>query len=224
MKSLSSQLSRVRSDPVVARAAPFALFIVLVIVSSKIESQWLVVCRALLIALLLLWFWRNYQELAAPFSMRAAHWLLAVGAGFAVFVVWIGLDQDWAVLSRGKGFAPVLPDGTTDWVWGIARLLGFTLIVPVMEELFWRSLVLRWIDRHDFMSLAPRDVSWRAFLITTALFAVEHERWFAGAVAGAAYNWLYIRTGSLWAPVVAHVVTNGVLGIWILHTGRWEFW
>ncbi len=192
--------------------------------SSKIESQWLAVLRAPLVALLLIWFWPSYRELAVPIAMGYAKWVLALAVGFLVFVVWVGMDQDWALFSRTKGFTPVLPDGSTDWVWGIARLLGFALIVPVMEELFWRSLVLRWIDRHDFMGLSPRDVSWRAFLITTALFAVEHERWFAGAIAGAAYNWLYIRTGNLWVPVAAHAVTNGVLGIWVLYTGRWEFW
>ncbi len=221
---LASRISRIRADPVIARAAPFALFIVLVMLSSKLESQWLVVLRALLVALMLIWFWRSYRELAVPRAVGYVHWLLALVVGFLVFVVWVGVDQDWAVFSRSKGFTPVSPDGGTDWAWGIARLLGFALVVPVMEELFWRSLVLRWIDRHDFQSLAPRDVSWRAFLITTALFAVEHERWFAGAVAGAAYNWLYIRTGNLWVPVAAHAVTNGVLGIWVLYTGRWEFW
>ena len=61
-------------------------------------------------------------------------------------------------------------------------------------------------------------------MITTALFAFEHDRWFAGALAGAAYNWLYMRSGNLWVPIVAHAVTNGVLGLWVLQTGRWEFW
>lgn len=224
MESLASRIARIRSDPVISRAAPFALFILLVILASRIDSPWIVVCRAPLVALLLIWFWRNYRELATPSLVRPANWFMALAGGLAVFVVWIGFDQDWAVLSRGKGFAPVLPDGGVDWAWAIARLLGFALVVPVMEELFWRSLVLRWIDRHDFLSMPPKDVSWRAFLITTALFAVEHERWFAGAIAGATYNWLYIRTGNLWVPVAAHVVTNGVLGIWIICTGRWEFW
>lgn len=221
---VAAWLLRIRSDPVVSRAAPFALFIMLVMLSSKVDANWLVVCRPILILLLLAWFWRNYGELISPVPVRGSEWVLSVGIGVVVFVIWVGFDQDWAVLSRTKGFSPVLPDGGTDWVWGIARLLGFALVVPVMEELFWRSLVLRWIDRHDFLSQPARDASWRAILITTALFAIEHERWFAGAIAGAAYNWLYIRTGNLWVPVVAHTVTNGVLGIWILCTGRWEFW
>jgi hypothetical protein len=25
-------------------------------------------------------------------------------------------------------------------------------------------------------------------------------------------------------PIAAHVVTNAVLGVWILHTQNWQFW
>jgi CAAX prenyl protease-like protein len=64
----------------------------------------------------------------------------------------------------------------------------------------------------------------RAFLITTVLFSLEHDRWLAGALAGALYNWLYMRSGNLWVPIAAHGVTNAVLGVWILHTRNWQFW
>jgi CAAX prenyl protease-like protein len=226
---------RWRDDPVVARAAPFLLFIGLLMLGSALPeatgvlgldlpASWLVVGRGAIVALVLLWFWRAYSELRRPIPARPADWLLAVGGGIAVFLVWIAIDQDWAVLSRPAGYQPLLADGSIDWVQAIARLAGFALVVPVMEELFWRSLVLRWIERHDFLTLAPREVGWRAFAITTALFALEHDRWLAGAIAGATYNWLYMRSGNLWVPILAHAVTNGVLGLWVLHTGRWEFW
>ena len=224
-----------RDDPVIARAAPFLLFIAFLILGSalpglvtvldfNVPTSWLVVARGATIGLVLLWFWRGYAELRRPSPARPADWTLGVVVGVAVFLAWISLDQDWAVLSRSDGYRPLLADGSVDWVQALARLAGFSLVVPVMEELFWRSLVLRWIERHDFQSLAPREVGWRAFVITTALFALEHDRWFAGALAGAAYNWLYMRSGNLWVPIVAHAVTNGVLGIWVLQTGSWEFW
>jgi CAAX prenyl protease-like protein len=186
--------------------------------------QWLVVGRAAVIGLVLLWFWRGYDELRLPKPAQPADWLLAVAFGGAVFLAWIVLDQDWAVLSRPTGYVPLAEDGSIDLVHAVARLAGLALVVPVMEELFWRSLVLRWIERHDFQSVAPREVGWRAFAITTALFALEHERWLAGALAGATYNWLYMRSGNLWVSIVAHMVTNGILGLWVLQTGNWEFW
>lgn len=226
---------RFRDDPLIARAAPFLLFIGFLMLGSALPAQlpvqgthlhttWLVVVRGALIAMLLLWFWRGYTELRQPETVRPADWALGLAGGIAVFLAWIALDQDWAVLSRSAGYQPLRDDGSVDWVQALARLAGFSLVIPVMEELFWRSLVLRWIEKHDFMSVAPREVGWRAFAITTALFAIEHDRWLAGAVAGAAYNWLYMRSGNLWVPILAHAVTNGVLGLWVLHTGNWEFW
>ena len=228
-------MGRFRDDPVIARAAPFLLFIAFLILGSALPgviavlgldlpTSWLVVARNVVVGLVLLWFWRGYTELRRPAPAQPADWVLGVAVGIAVFFAWIAIDQDWAVLSRPAGYRPLLAEGGVDWVQALARLAGFALVVPVMEELFWRSLVLRWIERHDFQSLAPREVGWRAFLITTALFAVEHDRWLAGAIAGVAYNWLYMRSGNLWVPIVAHAVTNGVLGLWVLQTGRWEFW
>ncbi len=219
-------MGRFRDDPIIARAAPFLLFVVLLVLASTLASYsaWIVLARGALIALVLAWFWRGYSELRNPPPVHPAHWLVAVLAGIAVFLAWIGFDQEWAVLSRSPGFTPLRLDGGTDWATALVRLAGFALVVPVMEELFWRSLVLRWIERHEFLSVAPRSVGIRAFVITTALFALEHDRWFAGAIAGMVYNGLYMRSGNLWVPIVAHAVTNGVLGLWVLQTGRWEFW
>lgn len=232
---MPSRISRWRSDPAIARCGPFALFIALIVLGSHLSpflgergasdaASWLVVARGAIVALALAWFWPAYSELRKPSPAAAADWLLAALGGFAVFLVWIGLDQEWAVLSRSVGFIPHDPEGGTDWFKALARLAGFALVVPVMEELFWRSFLLRWLERHDFLSVAPRLVGMRAFLITTVLFSLEHDRWLAGAVAGALYNWLYMRSGNLWVPIAAHAVTNAVLGVWILHTQNWQFW
>jgi CAAX prenyl protease-like protein len=227
----------IRDNPVIARSAPFLLFVGFLVLGSLLpdaaagqgavtaSSSWLVVGRGAAVALALAWFWRGYGELRSTAPAHPAHWLVAVLAGLVAFLVWISLDQGWAVLSDGRrGFAPVLPDGGTDWPKALARLAGFALVVPVMEELFWRSLLLRWIERHEFLAVDPRRIGTRAFVITTVLFAVEHDRWFAGAVAGALYNWLYMRSGNLWVAILAHAVSNAALGVWILQTRQWQFW
>jgi CAAX prenyl protease-like protein len=227
-------LKRIRNDPVIARAAPFALFIALIVLASALRPSagsepaeeaaiWLAIVRGFVVALVLSWFWPAYRELREPVPAPWRSGLLAVLTGLGVFFAWIYFDDDWAVLSRSPGMDFLGPEGV-QWPKALARLVGFAIVVPVMEELFWRSLVLRWIVRHDFMAVDPRRVTAVAFLVTTALFALEHSRWFAGAIAGAAYNAIYMRTGNLWAPILAHAITNASLGAWILYTHNWQYW
>jgi len=93
-----------------------------------------------------------------------------------------------------------------------------------MEELFWRSFVMRWIDNPRFQEILPGAVTLKALLVSSIVFGFEHNEWFAGVLAGLAYGWLYRLTGNLWAPVVSHGLTNALLGIWVLYTGAWHYW
>ena len=217
-------LTDARADPVLARCAPFAVFIAMLMLHSAFPSSWLAALRGVLVGIVLLWFWRAYGELAKPQAVRANDWLLAAAVGAGVFVVWIGLGQGWAVSGERAGFNPTLPGGGIDWPLALLRLAGLAVVVPIMEELFWRSFLMRWIRQGDFLSLAPRDAGWKAIAITTVLFALEHNQWLAGGIAGLAYAWLYVRTANLWIPIAAHIITNGALGIWILTTASWQFW
>ena len=56
-----------------------------------------------------------------------------------------------------------------------------------------------------------------------ALFAVEHDRWLVGAIAGILYGWLALRKGLL-SEIIAHVTTKLALGLYVLETGNWQFW
>jgi CAAX protease family protein len=208
------------SHPAFPRVAPFALFIAFLAAQSLAgsDSPWLVVGRGIAAAVLLALFWPRYVELRGQRS-PTKEWLIAVVVGLAVFVAWIHLDHPWLAFSNGAGFDP-----RGDWVLAGLRLATLALVVPVMEELFWRSFLLRWIDSPDFLAMDPRRASWRAFALSSALFASEHSLWFAGLLAGAAYAWMYRRTGNLWIPIVSHSVTNGTLGLWILASGNWSYW
>ena len=104
------------------------------------------------------------------------------------------------------------------------RGMGSMLIVPVMEELFWRSFLMRWLDRRDFRSLEPQAISWRAVALSTMPFALEHAELFAGAVAGLAYALLYRYFGRIWPAIIAHGVSNLGLGLWIMATRQWNYW
>jgi CAAX prenyl protease-like protein len=98
------------------------------------------------------------------------------------------------------------------------------VVVPIAEELFWRSFLMRWVQQPDFLGLAPGAVGLRAIAISSVLFALEHTQWLAGLIAGVVYAWIYTCTGKLWAAIVSHAVTNTMLGAWILMTRDWRFW
>lgn len=218
-------------SPATVRSVPFALYIALLALTPLVQkllpgwdSRWLYAVQIGAVMVALAVFSRSYVELFAGVAVRARDWALTVGVGIVVFIAWINLDLPWATLGETQGFAPTRGDGTLNWALVAVRIFGAAAVVPIMEELFWRSFILRWIDRSDFLRLAPAMVSLRALLISSLLFGVEHDLWFAGLLAGLAYAWLYVRSGSLWVPVVAHALTNLLLGLWVVQTNHWKFW
>lgn len=218
-------------SPAIARSVPFALYIAFLVLAPLVQkilpgwdSRWFYAVQIGAVMVALAVFSRSYVELFAGVAVRARDWALAIGVGIVVFIAWINLDLPWATLGKTQGFAPMRGDGTLNWALVAVRIFGAAAVVPIMEELFWRSFILRWIDRSDFLRLAPAMVSLRALLISSLLFGVEHDLWFAGLLAGLAYAWLYVRSGSLWVPVLAHALTNLLLGLWVVQTNQWKFW
>jgi len=97
-------------------------------------------------------------------------------------------------------------------------------IVPVMEEVFWRGFLARYLLADDFRN-APQGVfTPLSFLMVTLAFASVHPEILAAIAWGTMINLLYRRTANLWACVVMHAVTNGLLGGYILATGNWHLW
>jgi hypothetical protein len=213
-----------------ARILPFGAYIFFIILGDMLERagmpradlRWLYPVQVGAVALLLAVFWRQYHELRTPLP-NAARLLVSVGVGILVLVLWINLDAPWMTVGTSAGYDP-RTDGHIDWVLVVIRVLGAALVVPVMEELFWRSFVLRWTESADFEALDPARAGLKGFLVSTVLFGFEHSLWLAGIVAGAAYAFLYMRHRNLWSAVIAHAVTNGLLGAYVLATGSWTFW
>ena len=229
---VAAAIQRRMLRPTWVRALPFAIYLGFLVVAAALPAmsaadvRWLYPVKVGLVAVALLVLWPRFEELSMPrLTPREGLWALAIG--IAVFVVWTNLELSWASLTADNeagGFYPVGGDGRIDWLLAGIRIAGAALVVPVMEELFWRSLVMRWLDRQEFLKLNPRDVSWRALLASSVVFGLEHDLWLAGIIAGLAYGELYRRSGNLWAPIFAHGVTNGLLGAWVLWSGQWHYW
>lgn len=191
--------------------------------TSLFDARLIYPCKVLSVALLLLVFRGCYEELA-KFSMQLRDVLWSVGVGGGVFLLWINLDHGWMSLGQSTGYDPRNLSGAIDWSLALPRLMGATLVVPIMEELFWHSFMMRWIDYPEFLKVSPVRIGLRALLISSVMFGLGHNLWLAGIIAGLAYGWLYVKSQSLWTPVLAHVTTNGLLGLWVLQTGQWSFW
>jgi CAAX prenyl protease-like protein len=171
------------------------------------------------------WWWREYGELSVQLWPSWREVGLAVGVGLLVFAVWIQLDAPWMKLASPTAtFIPLDAQGGVIWPLVVVRLIGAALLVPVMEELFWRSFLMRWFQHETFEGVVPQQVGLRAIVLTTFVFMLAHTLWLAAILAGLAYAWLYRRSGKLWVPVIAHGVTNGALGVWVVATGNWAFW
>ena len=215
------------------RIAPFALFMALVALRGAapedgawgFDPRWIYGLTVLAIGGLLACFWREYGELARQNRPDGREALLAVGVGVAVFVLWIQLDASWMTLGEpSAAFVPLDAAGRLDWPLVAVRWIGAALLVPLVEELFWRSFLMRWIEQPTFEGVDPQRVGLKAIVLSTFVFMLAHTLWLAAVIAGLAYAWLYVRSGKLWLPVIAHAVTNGVLGAWVVATGNWQFW
>lgn len=227
--------SWLRSDAFL-RILPFAIFMVFVAASSylpppvpvapgEFDTRWVYGARAILVGVVLLLLWPRFVELRSGPPLRLADWALALSSGIAVLIVWVLLDTGWVTLTLAPGFDPrSFGSEAIDWPITVLRLLGLAVVVPVIEELFWRSFIMRWLEKPAFLQVDPATVGMRALLISSVLFALEHSQWLAGFIAGVVYGWIYMRTGKLWVPIIAHAVTNGLLGAYILYTQDWRFW
>lgn len=209
------------------RIAPFAAFMALLALrgAAPFDARWLYGVTVLVVGGLLVWWWREYGELARQNLPLPRDLALSVAVGAAVFGLWIVLDAPWMTLGEpAAAFVPLNAHGELDWPLVAVRWVGAALVVPVMEELFWRSFLMRWVERPQWETVSPQRVGLRAVVLSTFVFMLAHTLWLAAIVAGLAYAWLYVRTGTLWAPVIAHAVTNGVLGAWVVATRQWQFW
>jgi len=217
------------SPQVLAYAGPFACYLCFLALRSLVhpgadfDARWIYGIQVTAVSLLLLGFRNFYTELrVSPPGWTV--WAWSVLCGVAVFIIWINLDQPWMKLGATPGYSPVRADGRVDVLMAAIRIGGAALVVPLMEEIFWRSFVMRWMVDRDFRAVNPRRITWVPLLMVSLVFGAEHELWLAGVIAGLIYGYLYVRSGSLWAPILAHAVTNGLLGAWVLAFARWEYW
>jgi CAAX prenyl protease-like protein len=166
--------------------------------------------------------WRDLRPMPSALGLA-----LAVVAGFVVFALWVGLDPYYPplhFLGTRTGFDPATLAPAWKWPFIIIRFAGLVLLVPLIEELFWRSFLIRWLINPDFTKVPIGQVTPMAAGVTSAVFALAHPEWLPALLTGLLWAWLLHYTRSLSACVLSHAVANLALGIYVLTTGDWKYW
>lgn len=168
--------------------------------------------------------WCDLRPIPGPGTLA-----LGVSVGLGVTAAWVGLDGLYPALpflgGTRAGFDPdVLPTAARVGFLAV-RLYGLVLVVPMFEELFWRSFGIRYVIDPDFARVPIGRVTPTAAVATSVVFAIAHPvEWLPALLTGLAWAWLVHRTKSLAACVVSHAVANLGLGIYVLTTRAWKFW
>jgi len=213
-------------NPTVAYIAPFVIYVGMFAIPLRPEVLHPIRFVIVLAAILLV---------SRPFlSLKPSHTLGSITIGIAVFLIWIGPDllfgyrHFWLFENplMGKAASSLDPALRHDYFFLTIRVLSSMALVPILEELFWRGWLMRWlINNRDFLKVPLGTYQVSAFWIVALLFASEHGAyWEVGLLAGIIYNWWIIRTKNLADCILAHAVTNGTLAAYVLSSGQWQYW
>jgi len=227
------------NSPTFTRVAPFVAFMGFIAIEEGLRYllshqvvdfdptllYWLYIPKAALTGLILLIFWKKYSEINARDLQSFRNWLLSVGSGVLVFFLWINMDWTLGSQNSPAGFNPdIFSSEGVRWLMIAVRVSGAVIIVPIMEELFWRSFLLRYLIDSDFTKVAIGRYSLFSFLAVAILFGLEHHYVFAGIMAGVIFNGIYYYTRSIAHCIISHAVANLCLAYYVLSTGYWQFW
>jgi hypothetical protein len=192
---------------------------------DEMLRNWLYLPKAAAAGILLIIFRRHYLELDLHELLRPRSLLLSLAAGITISLLWINMD--WTLSSQivPKGFDPAtFQEGPTRTFMIGLRCFGAIIIVPIMEELFWRSFLLRYLIDRDFMTVTIGRLTWFSVVATCLLFGLEHHYFFAGVMAGIIFSLVYSLTKSIVHCIFCHAVANLCLAIYVLNTAQWRYW
>ena len=225
---------QLETSPILPRVVPFAVFIILTFCQDQFGEAgryWIYLGKTLAGG------WLVWSVRAFIAELRWALSWEAMLVGIGVFVMWVGLDDLLVKLGLPNSYPklkmsaaawnPTAAFGQGSllaWFFIVVRVIGSTLIVPPLEEVFFRSFVYRYLIRADFLSVPLGQFALRPFVITALVFGFEHREWLAGILCGFAYQGLVLRKQRLGDAITAHAVTNLLLGLWVVGKPAWHFW
>jgi CAAX prenyl protease-like protein len=217
----------IRASPIHARVVPYIIILVLTFVQDGFAGNaryWLYLVKMLAG----IWCIREMRGLVP--EIRWAFSWEAVVAGIGVCVIWIGLDPYYPkiefLFKAGNPWNPFKQFGAASamgWFFVAVRTIGSALVVPPIEEAFYRSFLYRYFIRLDFQSLPLNHLHWLSLVVTSLLFGLAHYQWLGGLLCGLVFQFLVLRKNRLGAAMTAHAITNFLLAVWVVWKGDWKF-
>lgn len=227
------------SSPLFARCAPFVAYMAFIALEQGLRTGaekgfipvaetyllYLYPLKIMVVAALLVYCLKRCDEVRIGDFRNLPATAASIAAGIVVFLLWINMDWTFGATGAPPGYDPYRVQDAGSRAALIAfRIVGASVVVPLMEELFWRSFLLRYLIRNDFTTVAVGTFTWGSFAAVAVLFGLEHHYVIAGVMAGIAYNLLAVSTRSIAQCILSHGVTNLILGLYVLSTGKWQFW
>lgn len=230
MKLPVTAASARRASAALPYVVPFAVFYGFIELQKLVPAppQIELPLRVVLLGAVLVFFSRPVLDL------RSSSPLNSTLLGLIVFVMWIcpdlffpGHRSGWLFQNFFTGHLessiPLQSFANPVVLW--SRIIRAVVLVPMIEELFWRGWLMRWLIEPRFERVRLGTYTHASFWVTAVLFASEHGPfWDVGLVCGVLYNWWMVRTKSLGDCILAHAVTNACLCGYVVATQRWEYW
>lgn len=229
-------------SPALPRVLPFLVFLGLTVLQGKLfpgSQYWLYIAKTA-IGAALLWITRPWvPEARWTFSPSA------IAAGVGVAALWIGLEGLYPSLeslaNHARAFLHLAPqktkptelwnpfaffgnDSPVAWLTVVVRIAGSSLVVPVLEETFYRSFLYRTIVRADFLEEPLGRYHPAAFWICALIFGFGHREWLPGILCAILLQLLILRNRRLGDAILAHGIANLLLGLYVVSRNAWIFW
>ncbi len=217
-------------SPAVPYVVPFAVFMALIGLGLAWPMPALTdqVLRLTVMAAVL------YLVARPALDFHVTQWAGSLAIGVVIFVLWIAPDLlfpayrhsflfDNSVIGAARSSMPEAARHDIPVLW--LRSVRAVIVVPIVEELFWRGWLMRWLIDQDFRRVPLGAYSALSFWTVALLFASEHGAyWDVGLMAGIIFNWWMLRTKSLGDLMLAHAVANACLCAYVVAAGKWEYW
>lgn len=178
------------------------------------------VARVVLTGVLLLRYRMLYVELRGwRFSVSS------VVVGVVVFVAWVGLDGRYPVFAGADAYYDLSRfDGMLFAGLLLVRLVGGVFVAAVIEELFTRSFLLRYLVDVDYERVPIGTYTPLSFVVVTLFFGFAHFQWLPALLTSALLNLLLYRERHISSCIMAHAVSNLLLLVYVVVTESWYFW